>query len=50
MTLTCHVTKERSNIMGGSPPMASPQLAKFGSHRQCGSRELIILGYHVISQ
>ena len=26
MTLTCHVTKERSNIMGGSPPWQVPSL------------------------
>ena len=30
--------------------MASHQFAKFGGHRHCDSENIMILGYHVISQ
>ena len=30
--------------------MASRQFAKFGGHRHCDSENIMILGYHVISQ
>ena len=43
MTLTCHVTKEWSNIMGGSPPWQV-----HGGLPPIGLSRDFTLGYYVI--